>query len=170
MYSGQISWGSSLLMKLGFLGLGVSFVYWIGWPQPSLSPVVPIENSGVRLSHTLPPSGSSDHPDEDVNLASLSGKDGVQPLQVVLVDEPGQNREAEAFAVDLNNGTLAELEHLPGIGPVLAGRIVAHRTSHGPFQNIDDLVQVPGIGEKRLAQLRPFVGVGLSKKVQTIGS
>ncbi|WP_342349772.1 hypothetical protein, partial [uncultured Nitrospira sp.] len=110
-------------MKLAFLGLGVCFVYWVGWPQPSLSPVAPLENPGVLESLTLL-SGSADPPDEVVSVVSLSGRDVVQPLQVMVEGEEGQPREVAAFTVDLNDGTLTELEHLPGIGPVLAGRIV----------------------------------------------
>ena len=169
MYSGEISWGVSLLLKLAFLATGVCFVYWVGWPQPSLSPVAPLENPGVHPSHT-PLSGSADHPDEVVSVAPLSGKDVVQPLQVAVEGELGQTREVAVFTVDLNDGTLAELEHLPGIGPVLAGRIVAHRTSQGAFRHIEDLALVPGIGAKRLEQLRPFVGVRGSKRAIGIGS
>jgi competence protein ComEA len=167
-YSGEISWGVSLLFKLAFLGVGVCFVYWTGWPQPSLSPVVPLKNPVAHPSHTLPLSGSADHPEEVVGVAPLSGKALVQPLQVEWED--GQPSEVAAFTVDLNDGTLAELEHLPGIGPVLAGRIVAHRTSHGAFRRIEDLALVPGIGEKRLEQLRPFVGIRGSTRAIGIGS
>lgn len=158
-------------MKLAFLGTGVCFVYWVGWPQPSLSPGPQLATShtGVLASHTLP-SGSADHPDEVVGVASLPGKDDVQPLQAGVEGEHGQPREVVAVTVDLNDSTLAELEHLPGIGPVLAGRIVAHRVAHGAFRHIEDLVLVPGIGEKRLEQLRPFVGVRASTSVIGIGS
>jgi competence ComEA-like helix-hairpin-helix protein len=169
MYSGEISWGVSLLLKLAFLATGLCFVYWVGWPQPSLSPVAPLENPGVHPSHT-PLSGSADHPDEVVSVAPLSGKDVVQPLQAVVEGEPGQLGEVAAFTVDLNDGTSAELEYLPGIGPVLAGRIVAHRTSHGAFRRVEDLVLVPGIGEKRFQQLRPFIGVREQSNGIGIGS
>ncbi len=60
--------------------------------------------------------------------------------------------------VDLNNATREELESLPGIGPVLAGRIMAHRTQK-PFGSVDELAGVPGIGDKTLATLRPLVTV-----------
>ena len=167
--SGNISWGSSLLLKLALLGMGVFFVYWVGWPQPSLSPVVPLENSGVQPSHTLP-SGSAGAPEEVVSVPSRSGRNVVHPLQVGVEGEDGQSGEVAAFTVDLNDGTLAELEHLPGIGPILAGRIVAHRTSHGAFRRIEDLALVPGIGKKRLEQLRPLVGVRASTMAIGIGS
>lgn len=168
MHSGEFSWGGSFLLKLAFLGTGVCFVYWVGWPQLSLSPVVPFENPDGLVSH--PPLSSFANPhDEVVSVAPLSGKDRVQPLQVMVEGEPGQTREIAMFTVDLNDGTLAEFEHLPGIGPVLARRIVAHRASHGAFRHIEDLALVPGIGPKRLEQLRPLVDVRASTRAIAIG-
>lgn len=61
--------------------------------------------------------------------------------------------------VDINAATAAELEALPGIGPVLAQRIVQWRTDNGPFTAIDVLGEVSGIGDALLAQLRPLVRV-----------
>ena len=52
-----------------------------------------------------------------------------------------------------------ELEALPGIGMVLADRIVAYRSTHGGFQYVGDLMNVSGIGEIRLRRLEPFVTV-----------
>ncbi len=59
--------------------------------------------------------------------------------------------------VDINRAGLAELDALPGIGPVLAGRILRHRQEHGPFREPDDLLAVPGIGPRLLERLRPHV-------------
>jgi competence protein ComEA len=61
--------------------------------------------------------------------------------------------------VDLNTATAAELETLPGIGPVLAGRIVQWRTDNGPFTDVEILGEVSGIGDALMAQLRPLVRV-----------
>lgn len=61
--------------------------------------------------------------------------------------------------VDLNHATVDELDRLPGIGPVLARRIVEHRDRHGAFRTVDELLGVPGIGERSLARLEPFVRV-----------
>jgi competence protein ComEA len=55
--------------------------------------------------------------------------------------------------LDVNRATQAELEELPGIGPVLAERIIAHREELGGFQSTGDLLGVHGIGEKTLAAL-----------------
>jgi competence protein ComEA len=61
--------------------------------------------------------------------------------------------------LDLNRATAAELDALPGIGKVLAGRIVEWREREGPFQSIDDLGKVEGIGPALLAKLAPLVTV-----------
>ena len=61
--------------------------------------------------------------------------------------------------VNVNTATETELEALPGIGPVLAQRIVDYRTQHGPFATIDALDDVSGIGPATLADLRDLVTV-----------
>ena len=61
--------------------------------------------------------------------------------------------------VDLNSASLEQLDGLPGVGPVLAQQILDWRTSHGRFNSIDQLTDVPGIGSAKLATLRPLVSV-----------
>lgn len=64
-------------------------------------------------------------------------------------------RDAEAQApIGINAATAADFERLDGIGKVLAARMVAYRTEHGPYQSVDDLLNVSGIGPKRLAAIR----------------
>lgn len=60
-------------------------------------------------------------------------------------------------SIDLNRATAAELEGLPGVGPVLASRIVAYRDLHGPFAVVEDLLDVGGIGEAKLAAMRDSI-------------
>jgi len=59
--------------------------------------------------------------------------------------------------VDLNTATLAQLENLPGIGPVTAQKILAYRQQHGAFHSVDELQGVPGIGPAHIAQLKGLV-------------
>ncbi len=65
-----------------------------------------------------------------------------------------------AMTIDLNRADAATLQTLPGIGPVLAARVIAHREAHGRFQQPSDLLDVPGIGPKRFAQLARMISVG----------
>ncbi|MBW7866601.1 MAG: ComEA family DNA-binding protein [Candidatus Hydrogenedens sp.] len=60
--------------------------------------------------------------------------------------------------VNLNTAPQSEIETLPGIGPVLAGRIVAQRDAR-PFRSVEEVAEVPGIGPKRLEAMRPLVTV-----------
>jgi competence protein ComEA len=61
--------------------------------------------------------------------------------------------------VNLNSASVADLDQLPGVGPVLAQRIVDWRAEHGRFASVDELGEVSGIGDKIFAQLRPKVTV-----------
>jgi competence protein ComEA len=61
--------------------------------------------------------------------------------------------------VNINTANAAELESLPGIGPVLAEAILRYRSAYGPFKRIEDLLDVPGIGEKTLEKLKPFITI-----------
>jgi competence protein ComEA len=59
--------------------------------------------------------------------------------------------------VSLSSATAEQLDELPGVGPVTADSIIAYRTAHGGFQRVEDLLDVKGIGEKTLADLRDQV-------------
>jgi competence protein ComEA len=61
--------------------------------------------------------------------------------------------------VDLNSATVAQLDALPGVGPVLAQRIVDWRTQHGRFDSVAQLRSVSGIGDAKFGDLAPLVGV-----------
>lgn len=71
---------------------------------------------------------------------------------------PGPTAVAGSGAkVSLGSATQAQLEQLDGIGPALAGRIIAYRQAHGGFRSVDELQEVEGIGDKRFQALRASV-------------
>ncbi|MFP5335661.1 MAG: helix-hairpin-helix domain-containing protein [Actinomycetes bacterium] len=87
-------------------------------------------------------------PGEEVPVPPAAGSPGS--------DEPG---EPAPDVVDLNSASAADLDALPGIGPVLSERIVAWREEHGRFSSVDELLEVSGIGQSLLERLRPLVRV-----------
>ena len=91
----------------------------------------------------------------ELNLAATV-RDGEQ----IVVPMPGEVSPGLGEAsrgIDLNRSPAAELEELPGVGPVLASRIVEYREANGPFSEIEDLLDVGGIGEAKLAAMRDAI-------------
>ena len=64
---------------------------------------------------------------------------------------------AQNAALDLNAATADQLEELPGIGPVLAERIVQWREENGPFIRPEDIMDVPGVGQAKFAAAAPYI-------------
>lgn len=73
---------------------------------------------------------------------------------------------AAAGTVDLNSADASALEGIKGIGPARAAAIVQYRDKHGPFASVDDLVKVPGIGDKSIMQLRDQLSVAPPRKTE----
>ena len=61
--------------------------------------------------------------------------------------------------ININSATVAQFEQLPGVGAVMAARILAYRTAHGAFAMIDDLTKVSGMGKSKFANLKSFVRI-----------
>ena len=86
---------------------------------------------------------------------------------VTLVDSHTEPTAAKSKLLNVNTASSDQLQALPGIGPKKADAIVSYRSANGPFQQVDDLVQVKGIGPKTLDKLRPLVTVGKVKKAKS---
>lgn len=128
---------SSLLIKMAMLGLTMGVVLWIGWTVPQ-----------ARLME--PTSGP---------LAVSEAAFG--PLMAQPQERTQMAKRPIAEKVDLNRATEQDFEALPGIGPVLAERIVEYRQSRGTFREVDQLRHVKGIGKKKFERIRSLVGVTL---------
>lgn len=72
---------------------------------------------------------------------------------------PDRHTEPEDMRLDLNVASAEELTDLPGIGPALSEAIVSWRVEHGRFRSVDQLAEVPGIGDKTLSAVREYVYV-----------
>ena len=86
------------------------------------------------------------------------------PRRAALAPDPVSTRHTPAdeqtnTLIPINRASREELERLPGIGPALAARIVAHRERHGPFRRPEHLLLVRGLNERRLRELRPFITI-----------
>jgi competence protein ComEA len=141
------------------------FVYVTGWVR---HPGVYEFHKGDRVIDALRVAGGARRGADltSVNLAAFLAdaqqvtivKKGAAPPGVS-AGTGGTGPGGTGGPVNINTATLEELETLPGIGPAIGQRIVDYRTAHGPFRSIDDLLNVSGIGEKRLADLRPNITV-----------
>jgi len=139
------SFAIKLAMLLAVMGLAV----WIGWPES------PRTDEPAATSAPLPTTAQP-LPRPDRFKAAAHG-----PTD----ENSGRTRTAPRPAtlerkVDLNRATAAELQQLPGVGDVLAQRMIEYRQTHGRYKRVEDLLQVKGIGAKRLEQLHMLVTVG----------
>ncbi|WP_337026893.1 helix-hairpin-helix domain-containing protein, partial [Microbacterium sp. LB16] len=103
---------------------------------------------------------------DDADLTAINLARAVEDGEQILVPTVGAPTAASPGAatpgdtrIDLNAADQAALETLPRIGPALAERIIAWREENGRFQSVDDLLAVPGIGEKLLEGMRDGVRV-----------
>ncbi len=121
---------------------------------------------GTTLSLLIPATGSVPVRAGQAWSAAEAPAMSTPPRETVGVQaaRPGQetapSHAGALLPLDINRADGERLQALPGIGPVLAQRIIAHREAHGPFGRAEGLLAVPGIGPKRFAQLRPLVRVG----------
>ena len=90
-------------------------------------------------------------------------------LALIWISGPGWSAP-KSNLLNVNTASSSELQELPGIGPKKAEAIVNYRKANGPFQVVDDLVEVKGIGQKTLEKLRPLITVGKPKKGKKVKS
>ncbi|SCL41971.1 competence protein ComEA [Micromonospora pallida] len=129
--------------------------------------------AGARVADAIEAAGGA-QPGVDVALLNLARRVTDGELILVGVTPPpgagptaagaapgagGPGAPAAGGKVNLNTATVAQLDTLPGVGPVLAQRIIDHRDRQGGFRSVGDLRQVEGIGDARYEQLKDLVTV-----------
>ncbi|WP_285737945.1 ComEA family DNA-binding protein [Kitasatospora phosalacinea] len=114
--------------------------------------------AGSRVADALTAAGGP-LPGADTSLLNLA-----RPLtdgeQILVGTDPlpgGAVPAAPTGPVSLNRAGAEQLDSLPGVGPALAQRILQYRLTHGPFQSLDQLRHVPGIGARKYEDLKPFL-------------
>lgn len=113
--------------------------------------------AGSRVADAIDAAGGA-APDADLSVVNLARvvEDGEQ---IVVAHRDDADASGSSGAVgpdgrlDVNRADRGALEEVPGIGPVTAQRILAHREEHGPFTSEQELLEVPGIGERTLDRL-----------------
>jgi competence protein ComEA len=122
-------------------------VLWIGWQVPQT-----MQRPAVTHAASL----SSD---DTATTTTAVVDSAITPAGVSESHRASKRVSNRPQPVDLNRATAADFDQLPGVGPVLAKRMVDYRKSVGRFYAVEDLRGVKGIGKKKLEQLKPFVTV-----------
>ena len=133
-----------LLLLCGILLVGVVVSY-IDSKDPDRIPDFEVRKDAVEVPEEKAEVHGSAPPIETDGKGDASEKKGK-----VAVSPAGE-------LIDINTATAKEFERLSGIGPQIAGRIVAYREQHGAFKRVDDITKVRGIGPKTLERLRPHL-------------
>ncbi len=133
------------------------------------SPGVVAVPPGARLVEAADAAGGFT-PDADFSRLNLAGRVGdgehiavpstAQVADTGEIETSGGTSQDAQGPLDVNTATAEQLDELPGIGEVLAGRIIEYREVNGAFGSIDDLVLVEGISLRMVDDLRPLITVG----------
>ena len=113
---------------------------------PRLPEPEPLAESAEKPTQPQQQPSSVSPPTATVPLSDITKPSALPPIQ--------------PYIVDLNTATQADLERVPGIGPVLAARIIAYRQHYGPFKTVYQLRLIKGVGQQTFDKIKPYVTVG----------
>ena len=166
--------GIILILAAALLSLYAWRAHWLYVPSPAPPGIMhvtfvevtgPVAHPGI-YSFAQPPSlpelwrragAPGEAPDQDKTIPSGSRlevrPDGGYYLGVM----SGKQLLTLGLPIDLNRAGAADLAAVPGIGPVLAKRIVAYREKHGAFRKVENVENVSGIGKKKMEKIKSFL-------------
>ena len=168
-----------LMTAIGFVAAAVA-VALIAWPRESPSPPVEFVSSATSRTVTVHVAGAVKRPglvvvhvdarvadaivaaggatrNADLGALNLAAGLGDGARLVVPTAGDGGSDGADGALIRVNSATLNDLQRLPGVGPVLAERILSFREANGSFETVEDLLDVPGIGEAKLEAARDSI-------------
>ncbi len=131
-----------LLLLCGVLIIGIVIRY-LDSKNPDHIPDFEVHKNAVEVP-------SPEEKTEVPQVTSLTQRQSPVP-------SPKENVPQVRELININSATAKEFERLHGIGPQIAGRIVAYREKNGAFKRVDDITKVRGIGPKTLERLRPHL-------------
>ncbi len=134
-----------LILTFGFVMLTLG--YFLG--KNSNQSQMQVSVSNPMLTEPAPPTQATTQPLEVTEPATSSETTSVP-----------EATEAVTFPININTATQQQLMELPGIGEVLAQRIIDYRENVGPYSAVEQLLNVKGIGAKRLSAILDFVTIG----------
>lgn len=148
----------SLLLKLGMLSMTIGVIFWVRWtPQP------PVQDIPSAAEKQVGASLVTELEEREGRTKDLSSRNVQGPNMKTVAQREPSGAAAVHSRLDLNRASARELESLPGIGVVIAQRVVAFRASVGGFRTVEDLREVKGIGTKTFDRLKPLVTVSTAK-------
>lgn len=117
--------------------------------------------SDARVADAVAAAGgvTADAAPDALNLAATLADGSQVVVPTLTAGATGTPVAVDDGLIHVNQADATELEDLPGVGPVLAERIIAHRDDNGPFGSIEDLLDVPGIGESKLSGMRDVIAI-----------
>ena len=150
-----------LLLLVGAAGVGLGVVHWraanpeiverLEQLEREIAASADVKGEERRAGRVVEPSPTSQRERGD--------REARPPASARAPKRQAPTPGEVAPPLDLNRATLSDLTRLPGVGPVMARRILEARENVGRFGAVDDLLTVRGLGRAKLDRLRPYVGV-----------
>jgi competence protein ComEA len=120
------------------------------------SPGLVTLSSGSRVADAIAAAGGLAI---DADISNINLAERLSDGQMIYVGQSQSSGIGVDRRINLNLATVAELDTLPGVGPVMAGRIIAWRDLNQRFHTIEQLQEVPGIGSKVFKNLKPLIKI-----------